>query len=357
GIVPFNSQDSDVVTFVDRVSDTNNEYIDTSVEIGKNYYYALYTYDSQHNYGEKVWIKGTPGSTSSAPTLQISSMESGKVELNWDQIEGAAGYRVYREDSKGTIIDKFVDQSSTPGVSVVFIDFVLQGDYTYWVTAVNEYGEGPYSERLSVTVGEDDIAEDVPAEPSNLIVEKVSDLKIGLNWVDNSINETGFVLERKTDDSDWGVIAGTEFNIDSYIDEDLQPGTIYYYRIKAVNSAGESEYTPGDKFIETSNVPVPVTDLSWEVVSANHIKVEWVDTPNEDNYKVELLELAEDGEIIDGEALDTQLLSGNTTYCYFVSLKPGKEYLVRVTSIRGQETVSIESDNIRTSTDPKGGLF
>ncbi|MFP4017362.1 MAG: hypothetical protein ACLFUI_10065, partial [Halanaerobiales bacterium] len=92
-------------------------------------------------------------------------------------------------------------------------------------------------------------------------------------------------------------------------------------------------------------------------ISASQIKLKWEDTPNENAYKVELFELVEDGETIYEEAVDTLSLSADINYCFFVTLEPGKEYRVRVTSIKGEDTVSIESDIIRTSTDPKGGLF
>ncbi|MFP4017500.1 MAG: hypothetical protein ACLFUI_10765, partial [Halanaerobiales bacterium] len=78
---------------------------------------------------------------------------------------------------------------------------------------------------------------------------------------------------------------------------------------------------------------------------------------NEDSYIIELFELTEDGEIGDGDVLDTQILSTDITYCYFVKLEPSKEYRVRVTTVKGENTTEAYSDIIRTAADSKGGLF
>ncbi|MFP4017560.1 MAG: fibronectin type III domain-containing protein, partial [Halanaerobiales bacterium] len=167
----------------------------------------------------------------------------------------------------------------------------------------------------------------------------------------NSNNESGFVIEKLNETGEWEEIFTTVYDVTEFIDKGLKPGTEYQYRIKAVNSAGESDYA------ECQVITEGIAGISWEVISASQIKVKWEDTPNEDGYKVDLFELSEDGGILDEEAVDTQNISGNTTYCYFVLLEPGKEYRVRLTSIKGEEEVYMDSDIIRTSCDPKGGLF
>ncbi|MFP4016794.1 MAG: fibronectin type III domain-containing protein, partial [Halanaerobiales bacterium] len=192
--------------------------------------------------------------------------------------------------------------------------------------------------------------------PSELSGQGISGSEIEISWSDNSNNEIAFILERQNDSGEWQELNRINPDINSCIDKNLQPAGYYNYRIKAVNSAGSSGYS-NEISVTTFDEPVPVTDLSWEVISASQIKVEWEDISNEDSYMVELFECTENGEIIDGEALDTQVLLGNITYYYFVNLEPGKEYKARVTSINGQGDKSVESDIIRTAIDPKGGLL
>ncbi|MFP4017132.1 MAG: fibronectin type III domain-containing protein, partial [Halanaerobiales bacterium] len=354
GIIPFDEQDGELVAIIDNPTGDQGEYTDTGLITGKTYYYAVYTYDQEHNYSDKVWEKGTPGSPENTPTNFTASTGQGTVTLSWDEVTGANIYRLYREDSSGNVkvVEITVEEGDNP--SYTYTDYLLVGDYTYRVTAINEIGEGPLSNYIEISITEVNMAAGVPEIPTGLQVNSISGMKIGLNWIDNSNNESGFVIERKNETVDgfWNRIAEPEFNKTSYIDIDILPDTEYSYRIKAVNSAGSSDWSEIKNIIHNESEPVPVKKISWEVISASQIKVEWEDTPNEDGYKVELFEITDNDKLI-----DTQNLSMDNTYCYFLHLKPDIEYQVRVTSIKGEDEVSIESDIIRTSADHKGGLF
>ncbi|MFP4662115.1 MAG: immunoglobulin domain-containing protein [Halanaerobiales bacterium] len=350
GIIPFGSRDDEFVTIIDDLNIST--FTDTGLTTGKTYYYAIYTFDDQHNYSQKVWIKGTPGSPASAPLLENLTAGPGTANLSWTQVDEAEIYHIYREDSSENI--KLLAEISQEQTAE-YIDPVPEGEYTYWLTAVNQYGEGPVSNNETVVVSEGASSE--PQAPTSLAGLALSGSEIELNWTDNSDNELAFVLERQdSENGEWQEIYRKSTDVITYIDENLQPDTYYNYRIKAENSAGSSAYST-EVTVATPDLPVAVSNLSWEVISASHIKVKWEDTPNEDGYKVELFKLTEDGEIGDGEAVDTQFLSADITYCYFVSLEPGKEYRVRLASIKGNESIYVKSDIIRTSSDQKGGLF
>lgn len=63
--------------------------------------------------------------------------------------------------------------------------------------------------------------------------------------------ESGFRLERKTEGGEWSVIADN-LPADStlYLDTNVTADTVYYYRLLAFNSAGESEYSE-EKIVRT----------------------------------------------------------------------------------------------------------
>ncbi|MFP4015909.1 MAG: fibronectin type III domain-containing protein [Halanaerobiales bacterium] len=378
GIVPFNDQDDDFITILEATDNINNSYTDIGLTTGKTYYYAIYAFDDQHNYSQKVWIKATPGSPVVAPVLDEPVIGSGTVSLRWNQAEGATSYRIYRADNadndsannynaNNDIPNNYNanndsannDSDNNPGVlsslsnkeliaeikvdqSLSFTDFLLKGSYTYWIAAVNEIGEGPLSDGILVEINDDNIAADSPAAPTIFSGESISDNKVRLSWVDNSDSESSFVIERKNETDEWKEIAATVFNLIEFIDRGLKPGTVYQYRIKSVNSAGESEYT-GCEVLTNG-----IADFSWEVISASQVKVKWKAIQNA-AYKVVLLDM-------EGDVLEKQDL--NSDYCYFVELEPDTEYRVRITAyIEGEERCSSESDIIRTSMDSKGGLF
>ncbi|MGA1869572.1 MAG: NBR1-Ig-like domain-containing protein [bacterium] len=98
--------------------------------------------------------------------------------------------------------------------------------------------------------------EPVPASPSNLIATSSEPEKINVSWTDNSNNETGFKIERKTGESDsWSQLFVMGSDVSSYIDMGLNPGITYFYRVRAYNASGNSGYSN-----ETQATSVSETD-------------------------------------------------------------------------------------------------
>ncbi len=85
---------------------------------------------------------------------------------------------------------------------------------------------------------------DVPFVPSGFGAGTVSATQINLSWTDNSSNEDGFSIERKTGSSGvYAQIATTTQNAVSYSDAGLTPNTTYVYQIRAFNANGYSPYS------------------------------------------------------------------------------------------------------------------
>ena len=80
----------------------------------------------------------------------------------------------------------------------------------------------------------------VPIAPSNLTAIAVSASQINLSWTDNSTNETGFRVERKTSATSYSQLTTLAARVNSYSDTGLTSNTTYTYRVCSFNSAGNS---------------------------------------------------------------------------------------------------------------------
>ena len=124
-----------------------------------------------------------------------------------------------------------------------------------------------------------------PAAPSGLTAT-MSGSGVLLGWTDNSNNETGFKIERKTAATAYVEIAQSPSN--SYLDNTVMVGTAYTYHVRATNSAGDSAYSN-----EVTITPAPAqagvnrggwnpTTGGWDVVwEGQHLAADgWLNSPS-----------------------------------------------------------------------------
>ncbi len=82
----------------------------------------------------------------------------------------------------------------------------------------------------------------LPRAPSGLAATSLSSTSVKLAWHDNSTNETGFRIERKSS-GDWTQIATVPADGETYTNSGLSSDFAYAFRVRAYNSAGCSGYS------------------------------------------------------------------------------------------------------------------
>jgi autotransporter-associated beta strand protein len=82
-----------------------------------------------------------------------------------------------------------------------------------------------------------------PAAPTNLIATAITHSQINLTWTDASTNETNFLIEQSTNGVNFTQIASLGAGVSAYTNSGLSGSTLYYYRVRASNAGGFSDYT------------------------------------------------------------------------------------------------------------------
>jgi uncharacterized protein (TIGR02145 family) len=113
----------------------------------------------------------------------------------------------------------------------------------------------------------------VPFAPSNLTGNGISATQINLSWTDNSTNETGFKIERKTGTGVYAVVGVTATDVTTFSDTGLTPGTTYTFRVYSNNALGNSlTYSNEINVTTLSSALLPVT-IGTQIWSSNNLDV------------------------------------------------------------------------------------
>ena len=94
----------------------------------------------------------------------------------------------------------------------------------------------------------------VPIAPSNLTGTVAYTTQINLSWTDNSTNETGFKIERKTGSGTYAVVGTTATDVTTFSNTGLTPSTTYTFRVYSNNAVGNSLTYSNELTLTTANV-------------------------------------------------------------------------------------------------------
>lgn len=134
----------------------------------------------------------------------------------------------------------------------------------------------------------------ITGTPGNFTFELKSPTSVLLKWSDNSTNERGFEIWRRRllneagedFNKGWVMATITQEDVTMFLDTGLEPSTTYYYKIRAVNNSGRSNYFPGNtqgnvnhnRVVTTaaeSVLPTPPTDVVATTVGPGEVRLTW----------------------------------------------------------------------------------
>lgn len=256
---------------------------DTGLSSGTVYTYKAVAFadtDGEINYGAES-KPFTAATSPSASEITRSTHTENAVRIYWNKVSGASGYEIYRYDTsaKKWGLIKTINGSTTlnyrdNGLSSATI-------YKYKVKAfINCDGQlvhGMSSEKFAAATS-----------PAAAKITKFSHTEnaVRIYW-DKVLGASGYEVYRySTSAKKWLLIKTINGNVSNYRDDDLYPGTVYKYKVKAFKNCGDQRANgmSSEKFAAATSPSAPtITRFSH---LSNAVRIHWSKVSGASGYEI-----------------------------------------------------------------------
>ncbi len=193
--------------------------------------------------------------------LEAEPEELSYIKVKWDDNsdneEGFYIERSYENDSSAS----WETIGSVGQNGRQFYDYWVTNNVTYFYRVCAFAGSlrSDYSNIAYATAIID--TNNIPRAPSDLIISDTATTSLTINWQDNSTNELGFIIARRTQDEvTFRYIDTVATDILTYQEVGLTPDVLYFYKVCSYNDFGLSDFT---------NTVSAVTTKSTNIVTQN----------------------------------------------------------------------------------------
>ncbi len=204
------------------------------------------------------------------PEIWYAYADKVSITLFWEQIEGVDGYEIYRK-----IDDKDYVKIAEIGVDedTVYSDMNVDNGqtYTYAVVSVKDNMRSSYENSVDI--------EFISLSTPELVSAEITDSGILVKW--NTVsNSEGYILYRRTENTEWEEIADFKGKVKSYEDTTCESGKKYTYTVKAYNGTVES----GCDYDGVSTVYLDIPQLTNAYNVTKGIKITWKKVKGANGY-------------------------------------------------------------------------
>ncbi|MBX7120140.1 MAG: pre-peptidase C-terminal domain-containing protein [Gemmatimonadaceae bacterium] len=306
------------VALRDSVDAATTVYADARVDLGRQYAYRVYARNAAGISGASPLAVGSTLLPDRPEIIGLVITSPTAIRVDWnDNANNEDAFVIER--CLGKECADFAPVSSVPANSTFYEDAGLTtGEfYNYRVRATNAAGSSDNSSEVLQLL-------DAPNVPLNLAATTLSETQASLTWLDNSGNETGFILERCTGGGcvDFAPFASVGPDVAAFQVNDLAFNNTYQFRIVATNPVGNSAYTA--TAVAATTLPAAPTGLTATMINSVQINLGWVDNASDESgYRIERCssagctdfeEIATTGPDVTGFANTGLVLNGSYVY-------------------------------------------
>jgi hypothetical protein len=192
----------------------------------------------------------------------------------------------------------------------------------YW----NGKNKNPNKRYFDISI---DFAGTIPDAPTNLVATVISSERIDYTWEDNSNNESSFFIELALDNLFTQFVSaslvGAGVTTSSFTN--LDPETLYYARVIARNTVGDSAPSNTEIATTSESIPESPTNLVIGTITDTSVQVSWTD--NSDNETNFVAYFSVTGEFGTYYLKDDTIPADSTTFVY-TDLSENQEYFFRI---------------------------
>lgn len=293
--IQYRSGSDPYADLIANTASTTTTFSHNGITAGQSYIYRVYaitSFATSDKSSLEVYVQPKSASSSTvpgAPTgLAAIATSPTKIDLSWSAPTNTGGYPItgYKiEYKKGTgSYLSLVSNTANTTTSYSHTGLTTGASYTYKMSAVNSIGTGNASSEVSATptsTSQPSTAT-APSSPS-LSATAVSATQINLSWNAPSNNGgsaiTGYKIEVKKGTGSFETLVTNTANTSTiYSHTGLTAGTVYYYRVSAINSIGtgtssDASATPKETTTPTltaiATSPTQIS-LSWSAPSQTY---------------------------------------------------------------------------------------
>jgi hypothetical protein len=224
-------------------------FMDVDIKPNTRYEYHIFAYNgaARSNASNIATVVSMSVRIAQPTNLTALAASASAITLNWTDNSRETGFAIMRQRRGTTSWEKI---AMVPADTPTYTDQNLLPStlYTYCVCAFDNAGDSDPSNEVKVVTLDERGFTPLPAAPSDLEISVIPSGPLGrygqleLKWRDNSANESGFQIWRRTEamNATWEHLTTLPPNSLFFFNTGLTTEMRYHYRVASFNGAGVS---------------------------------------------------------------------------------------------------------------------